>query len=140
LEGSATTSLTLATGETYTMGYSVDVAHASDPATAWSEVDWGSMAADTKGRIVTAAVELFNASSVGAVTTNHIAAHLGISPGNLYYHFGNKEEILRAAFARMNEEANAIWTLSPEEKKKDEKKIAIDPTALQRMLVGNLGL
>lgn len=90
------------------------------------------MAADTKDRIVTAAVELFNASSVGAVTTNHIAAHLGISPGNLYYHFQNKEEIVRAAFERMNADADVLWEKS--------SKSEFDPLALQRIVVGNLQL
>lgn len=90
------------------------------------------MPADTKDRIVTAAVELFNASSVGAVTTNHIAAHLGISPGNLYYHFANKEEIVRAAFERMNVEADALWETPSTGK--------LDPLALQRIVVGNLQL
>jgi AcrR family transcriptional regulator len=90
------------------------------------------VAADTKDRIVTAAVELFNASSVGAVTTNHIAAHLGISPGNLYYHYANKEEIVRAAFDRMNVEADGLWEKSPQR--------VVDPLALQRIVVGNLQL
>ncbi|MBJ6725555.1 TetR/AcrR family transcriptional regulator [Geomesophilobacter sediminis] len=57
----------------------------------------------TKGRIIEAAIELFNEKGTKAVTTNHIAARLGISPGNLYYHFRNKEEIIRAIFAQMHE-------------------------------------
>lgn len=88
------------------------------------------MRTGTKDRIVSAAVELFNGSSVGAVTTNHIAAHLGISPGNLYYHFANKEEIVREAFERMNAEADAIWTVPA----------SFDPLALQRIVVQNLQL
>ena len=50
----------------------------------------------TKDRIIQAAVELFNAQGEQNVTTNHIAAHLSMSPGNLYYHFRNKEDIIRA--------------------------------------------
>jgi AcrR family transcriptional regulator len=52
----------------------------------------------TKDRIIQAAVELFNAQGEQNVTTNHIAAHLSMSPGNLYYHFRNKEDIIRAIF------------------------------------------
>ena len=57
----------------------------------------------TKSRILETAIELFNDKGTKAVTTNHIAAALGISPGNLYYHFRNKEEIIRAIFVRMHE-------------------------------------
>jgi AcrR family transcriptional regulator len=49
-------------------------------------------------RIIEASLELFNKRGAASVTTNHIAAHLSISPGNLYYHFRNKEEIIRALF------------------------------------------
>lgn len=52
----------------------------------------------TKQRIVQGALELFNDQGERSITTNHIAAHLGISPGNLYYHYSNKQEIILAIF------------------------------------------
>ena len=55
----------------------------------------------TKERIVGAAIRLFNERGTAAVSTNHIAEEAGISPGNLYYHFRNKEEIIRAIYGRM---------------------------------------
>ena len=54
-----------------------------------------------KERVVEAAIRLFNERGTAAVSTNHIADGAGISPGNLYYHFRNKEEIIRAIFGRM---------------------------------------
>jgi AcrR family transcriptional regulator len=50
---------------------------------------------------VDGALELLNRDGGSGVTTNHIAAHLGMSPGNLYYHFRNREEIVRAVFPRL---------------------------------------
>lgn len=54
----------------------------------------------TKDRIIDAALKLFNERGTKAVSTNHIASSAGISPGNLYYHFRNKEEIIRAIYLR----------------------------------------
>ena len=51
--------------------------------------------------VLEAALTLFNEQGTGAVSTNHIAEAAGISPGNLYYHFRNKEEIVRALFERL---------------------------------------
>lgn len=54
----------------------------------------------TYDKIVTESIRLFNEHGERNITTNHIAAHLGISPGNLYYHFRNKEEIVYQIFQR----------------------------------------
>lgn len=48
----------------------------------------------TKQRILDTALSMFNEQGERSVTTNHIAAQLEISPGNLYYHFNNKQAII----------------------------------------------
>lgn len=62
------------------------------------------MTIDTKTRILDAALTLFNERGTANVTTNHIADALGMSPGNLYYHYRNKAEIVRGLFARITGE------------------------------------
>jgi AcrR family transcriptional regulator len=63
---------------------------------------------DTRGRILDAALVLFNADGAHAVSTRHIAARLAISPGNLYYHFANKEEIVLCLYERIEAQLEAI--------------------------------
>lgn len=67
----------------------------------------------TREKILIASLELFNKSGVVAITTNHIAKEIDISPGNLYFHFTNKEEIIRELFTQMTEEIYAIWRPHP---------------------------
>ncbi|MDF2643470.1 MAG: TetR family transcriptional regulator [Pseudomonas sp.] len=52
----------------------------------------------TRERIVQISLELFNQQGERSVSTNHIAAHMEISPGNLYYHFPNKQAIIAELF------------------------------------------
>ncbi len=64
---------------------------------------------DTKSRILQTATELFNISGTAMVSTNHVAAAADISPGNLYYHYPNKEAIIRAIADQMIARWGAIW-------------------------------
>jgi AcrR family transcriptional regulator len=65
----------------------------------------------TRDRILKTALDLFNESGTAAVSTNHIAEALGMSPGNLYYHFRNKEEIIRALFEQQFAHTDALYVL-----------------------------
>jgi AcrR family transcriptional regulator len=66
----------------------------------------------TQRRVLDAARGLFNEQGTAAVSTNHIAAAAEISPGNLYYHFKDKQAIIRGLFAQYSREFDGRWAPS----------------------------
>ncbi|PHR62533.1 MAG: TetR family transcriptional regulator [Robiginitomaculum sp.] len=63
---------------------------------------------NTKQRILNAALTLLNEEGETAISAVDIANALEISPGNLYYHFKGKEEIIPALYDAFEEEMQII--------------------------------
>ena len=64
----------------------------------------------TRERILETALKLFNDFGEPNVTTTVIADEMEISPGNLYYHFHGKDEIVNALFAEYEKEIANLLT------------------------------
>lgn len=56
-----------------------------------------------KEKILETALKLFNEGNTQMATTNHIAKAMSISPGNLHYHYKNREEIIRILYKQMRD-------------------------------------
>jgi AcrR family transcriptional regulator len=65
----------------------------------------------TRERILALSLRLFNEHGEPNVTTSAIAEGMSISPGNLYYHFHNKEEIVDALFEAYERDIDALLAL-----------------------------
>lgn len=68
----------------------------------------------TRERILDAALALFNQAGVAHVSTNLIAEEMDISPGNLYYHFRSKDDLIKDLFARYEQEMLSVLAVPGE--------------------------
>ena len=62
----------------------------------------------TAERILEVTLELFNRFGEPNVSTTLISAELGISPGNLYYHYPAKDELINSLFERYERALNEL--------------------------------
>ncbi|WP_339869998.1 TetR/AcrR family transcriptional regulator [uncultured Algoriphagus sp.] len=63
----------------------------------------------TKDKILLTAIKQYNEVGVQGVTSRHIAGEIGISHGNLDYHYKTKEDLLLAIHEKMREEMSGIY-------------------------------
>ncbi len=65
----------------------------------------------TKDKILSVAIRMYNESGINGVTSRHIAAEMGISYGNLDYHYHTKEDLVFAIYEKMRLEASQSYTM-----------------------------
>ena len=65
----------------------------------------------TRERILETSLRLFNEFGEPNITTTIIAEELAISPGNLYYHFRNKDDIVDSIFVQFEGEINRMLSV-----------------------------
>lgn len=79
----------------------------------------------TREKILLASLALFNDEGEANVTTVDIANELDISPGNLYYHFHGKEEIIEELFSAFELELSDILQAPLQKKPKSPRRLVL---------------
>jgi AcrR family transcriptional regulator len=70
----------------------------------------------TRDRILETSLLLFNELGEPNTTTNSIADEMNISPGNLYYHYRSKEQIVTRLFDRYERRALELLAAVPQQR------------------------
>jgi AcrR family transcriptional regulator len=73
--------------------------------------------AGTKEKILDTALRLFNSQGIEQTTIRHIAQEMGISHGNLQYHYANTDLIIRALYDRLWEGFERMMQAAPQQVK-----------------------
>ena len=68
----------------------------------------------TKANILQKAMELFNEKGTAAISMNSLAQALGISAGNLQYHYRSKNEVIRAILEDLFRQFDRIYPSTEE--------------------------
>ena len=66
----------------------------------------------TRDRILATSLALFNDEGLASVSTRRMAAELGISPGDLHYHFKSKRLVVAGLFRRCEEQLSACMDVA----------------------------
>ena len=77
----------------------------------------------TKDRIIEGAIDLFNQRGFSNVSMQRLADHLGLSPGNLTYHFPKKQDLMLALYDEFQKE---ILQINPTNRTQKPDLIQID--------------
>ena len=67
----------------------------------------------TRERILETSLALFNRFGEPNITTAHVADEMNISPGNLYYHFRNKDEIIGELYGALEARLVPLFAVPP---------------------------
>jgi AcrR family transcriptional regulator len=86
----------------------------------------------TRERILELSLTLFNDFGEPNTTTTIIADEMNISPGNLYYHFRNKDEIVNSIFADFEKQMDALLAVP------GQRKVSVEDVWLYLHLVFEL--
>lgn len=62
----------------------------------------------TKQKIIDCAIRLFNESGFNNITMQRIAAEVGMSSGNLAYHFKNKDALMESIYKQLADELRKV--------------------------------
>ncbi len=81
---------------------------------------------DTKQKILLKSLELFNTSGISNTSLRTIAGEVGISVGNLQYHFKKREDIIEALYFQLVEKIDSIFLITTDDLLKSFLNISIE--------------